>query len=73
MTPEQKTALWEASKEPLRLLFLAIIPIFSVMLLDVPGEWAVVAIAVLRFIDKLLHELGKESGDKNLELGLTRF
>lgn len=32
-----------------------------------------VAIAVLRFADKFLHEMGARLGDESLKKGLTRF
>ncbi len=69
--------LWEAVKEPLRLLVLAVIPFLLVYLGAINAEWAAVLILVLRFIDKYLHELGKEESTKTEEStllkGLTRF
>lgn len=68
-----KEALWEAVKEPLRLLVLSVIPFGIVWLTSIPDQWAVVAVLVLRLIDKYMHELGKEESNPSLELGLTRF
>ena len=68
-----KKALWKAVKEPLRLLVLSIIPFALAYLKTISYEWAAVLIAVLRFVDKLLHQLGKEKSDKRLVRGLTRF
>lgn len=65
--------LWEAIKEPLRLLVLAVIPFVIAWLGGLPYEWAAGATVALRFIDKLLHELGKEKESKALIGGLTRF
>jgi hypothetical protein len=68
-----KKVLWEAVKEPLRLLVLAIIPVVSVYLEVLTVEWATVLLVVLRFVDKYLHELGKEEKNDNLTKGITRF
>ena len=68
-----KNAIWEAVKEPLRLLVLAVIPIVLVYFQAINAEWATLIVVVLRFADKLLHEVGKENGSENLEKGLTRF
>jgi hypothetical protein len=68
-----KTILWEAVKEPLRLLVLAIIPIVLVYFQAINAEWATLIVVVLRFVDKLLHELGKEKENESLEKGITRF
>lgn len=68
-------ALWEAVKEPLRLLILALVSWGIVELAQLDTQWAVVGVFVLRFIDKWMHEAGKERTVKNtlLEGGLTRF
>lgn len=67
----------EAFKELLRVMLLAIIPILIEMLNSGTFNWKTIAIvaviAALRFIDKLLHEVGKIQKDDNLTLGLTRF
>ena len=55
-----KKAIWEAVKEPLRLLVLAVIPFAIAYLSEWTYEWAVVATVFLRFVDKLLHEVSKE-------------
>ena len=59
--------LIESIKEPLRLLALAVIPFAIAYFTEVSYEWAGVALVILRFIDKYLHE------SKIAEKGLTRF
>jgi len=68
-----KTAIWEAVKEPLRLLILAIIPIILTWLGTISAEWAVGIVVALRFIDKVLYEIGKENDIDSLKKGLTGF
>ena len=68
-----KEIFWESVKEPLRLLVLAILPFAIAYLSGLGQEWALSAVIVLRFVDKYMHELGKEEKNKSLELGLTRF
>ena len=70
-----KSVLWEAIKEPLRLLVLAIIPAILAYTETISGQWAVILTLVLRGVDKFLHELGKTEGaiNTNLIKGLTRF
>lgn len=68
-----KNAIWEAVKEPLRLLALAIIPFLLVYFGQINAEWAVALTVVLRFVDKLLHEIGKETNNESLAKGITRF
>lgn len=62
-----KEALWKAGKEPLRLLALAVLPIAVTYFTELSYEWAGIAIVILRFVDKWLHET------KVAEKGLTRF
>lgn len=61
--------LWEAVKEPLRLLVLAIIPILLAYFQVIDANWAVGITLLLRFLDKYLHlkEVEGKSG------GLVRF
>jgi len=66
-------SLWAAVKEPLRLLVLSAIPVVIVYLKDFPYWWAAVATLFLRLADKILHEIGKETENKNLLKGITRF
>jgi hypothetical protein len=72
-----KEVVWSAVKEPLRLMVLAIIPILLAYCGTLPYEWAAVLVVVLKFIDKLLHEIGKAESTKNNESvlvkGITRF
>jgi hypothetical protein len=72
----------EALKEFFRVVVLAIIPILISNLSDNSFNWKVIAIAVaiagLKFIDKLLHEMGVEEEIEtekisSLTTGLTRF
>lgn len=67
--------LFEAIKEPLRLLVLAVIPFALAYLQIIPNQWAIFATLVLRGIDRFLHEWGKREGNINTNLikGLTRF
>jgi len=65
--------IWEAAKEPLRLLVLAILPVLIVSLNELPYEWAAIAIVLLRLLDSVLHEVGKETNNETLTRGLTRF
>jgi len=67
-----KQAIWEAAKEPLRLLVLAIIPLLLTYFASLPYGWAGIMLVILRFVDKLLHEIGKENNDA-LVKGITRF
>ena len=70
---ELALALWEAAKEPLRLLVLAILPVLTAYLSQLDYQWAVVGTLLLRLIDSILHEVGKATENKNLTKGLTRF
>jgi len=67
-----KQAIWKATKEPLRLLLLAIIPFVLAYVGTINYPWAAVIVAVLRFIDKVLHEIGKANNSR-LVNGLTGF
>jgi len=68
-----KQALWKAIKEPLRLLVLAVIPVLLAYLGKISAEWAGILILVLKLIDQVLHEVGKETEKESLVTGLTRF
>jgi len=70
---EVKNALWEATKEPLRLLVLAVVPVLVTLAADLPKEYAYAAILVLRFVDSYLHNLGKVNGNEKQIKGLTQF
>ena len=73
----QMEALKKVALEGLRVVVLAVIPVVILGLEQGNLDWRLVAltglIAGLRFVDKLLHEMGKESGDERLVTGLTRF
>jgi len=68
-----KQAIWEASKEPLRLLAIALIPLAISYFTALSFEWAGIIILVLRYADKILHELGKAQDNDVLVGGLVRF
>ncbi len=68
-----RVAIWEASKEPLRLLAIALIPVLLVSLNRISAEWAGALILFFRFVDKLLHLIGKARKDPNMAAGLVRF
>lgn len=61
--------LWEAAKEPLRWLVLAIIPSLLAYFSVINTEWAIVITALLRFLDKYLHLQAPEG----VSGGITRF
>lgn len=65
--------IWEAVKEPLRLMVLSVIPVLLAYLGTLSYEWAAVLIVILRLVDSMLHEVGKTKGDAKLVTGLTRF
>ena len=53
--------IFEAIKEPLRLLILAILPFLVAYFGNLSYGWAAIAVLVLRAVDKFLHEKGKET------------
>lgn len=61
--------LWEAVKEPLRVLVLAIIPVILAYFEVINTEWALIIVAILRVVDKYLH-LSAPEGKAG---GLTGF
>ena len=65
--------IWEAAKEPLRLLVLSVLPVLITSLAELSYWWAGVAIVFLRLLDSVLHEVGKETNNETLTRGLTRF
>jgi hypothetical protein len=67
--------LWEAAKEPLRLLILGIVSWALVEFTPIANNNSTIAILILilRFVDKYLHEFGKATDNGTLSLGLTRF
>lgn len=71
-------ALKEALKEALRVIVLAIIPVALVSLengnfVDWKLVYMAALIAFLRFVDKWLHEEGKDTKNPIMEGGITRF
>jgi len=67
----------EASKEALRVVVLSIIPVLITQVELGIVNYKVVAVvgllALLRWLDKFLHEVGKAREDSPLIKGLTRF
>lgn len=68
-----KEVIFEAVKEPLRLLLLSVIPFGLSYLKQLPYEWSGLLLLLLRLLDKYLHELGKATDNEYLTKGLTRF
>lgn len=70
-------ALLKALKEFFRVVVLAVVPILITSLQEQMIDWRLIgvtaAIAGLRFIDKALHEMGKEQKNKVMTRGLTQF
>jgi hypothetical protein len=62
-------AIWEAVKEPLREIVMAIIPFALDRLSVLPDFWAVILYLVLRGIDQYLHGEAKAG----VAGGLTKF
>lgn len=62
-------ALWEATKEPLRWLALAVIPFAIAYFLEGGYEWAGIVVVVLRIADGYLHG----EAPKGVSGGITRF
>lgn len=73
MTKEKWETLFEALKEPARLLLLAFISWLATELSGVNETWAVGLLFALRFLDKWLHEYGKRENKALLSKGITRF
>lgn len=67
----------EASKEALRVVVLSIIPVLITQVELGIVNYKVIAVvgllALLRWLDKFLHEVGKTREDSPLTKGLTRF
>lgn len=63
-------SVWEAVKEPLRLLVLAIVPFAITYFSGIDAQWAVYATLILRFVDKYLHTVAKEQSTKERNEGL---
>ena len=62
--------VWEAVKEPLRLIVLAIIPFIVTSIAGIDAQWAIYATLVLRMIDSYLHQIAKEEPAKSRNEGL---
>jgi len=75
---EPSKPIVEAVKEAGRVAVLAVIPVLIVALQENKFDWRIIAVtmavAILRSIDKWMHETGKEDISRtNLVGGLTRF
>ena len=68
-----KEVLFEAVKEPLRILALAVIPLLLAYFTELSYGWAGIIVLFLRLLDSYLHNLGKEVKSDILSGGLTRF
>lgn len=67
-------ALWEATKEPLRLIALGLVSYLLVSVIpQLDARWAIVLTGILRYVDSVLHEFGKVEKNETLAGGLTRF
>lgn len=69
------SSLWESVKEPLRLLLLGLIAWGLTELAQIKDQesWMIVLTFILRFVDKWVHELGKETDNSLMVGGITRF
>jgi len=65
-------ALWEAVKEPLREIILAILPFLVIYFSEVHAWWGVLLYVILRGGDQYLHELWKVNKKKGIR-GLSPF
>ena len=74
---KHRASLDKATREAGRVVLLATLPLAIYQLetdaLDLKVLLYVGLIALLRWLDKLLHEVGKESGNETLKKGITRF
>jgi hypothetical protein len=62
-------AVWEATKEPLRLLVLSIIPVALAYFTELDWQFAGAVIILLRWLDAILHERAKEEPAKTRNEG----
>jgi hypothetical protein len=65
------TLIWQAVKEPLREIVLAILPVVMATIAPNTAPWAVGLYLILRFIDQVLHEMWKDNPTN--PNGLIRF
>lgn len=74
---EDLPSILKGLKEAGRVVVISIIPMLVIQLTNDQFNWKAIwlvgAITLLKFTDKVLHEVGKETGNESLELGLTRF
>lgn len=72
-----KAPIEKATREAGRVVLLAVLPLAIYQLetdaLELKVLLYVGLVALLKWLDKLLHEVGKESGNERLKKGLTRF
>lgn len=65
--------IWEAIKEPLREIIMAIIPGVLAYVHAIPATWAIILYLVLRGVDSYLHEVWKADPTTGVQKGLTQF
>lgn len=69
--------LVKALKEGARVVLLSVVPLLINALNEGSVDWRFIGIAAivaaLRFLDKILHEIGKDTDNDRLKMGLTRF
>ena len=72
---EHLPIIWEAIKEPLREIVLALVPSLLAYVQAIDAQWAVVLYIILRTLDSYLHEKWKVNSDqdKPMSHGLVRF
>ena len=73
----KKELILEGLKEFLRIGVLAVIPVIISQLEAQKFDWKVVVIvfvvAILKAIDRSIHEVGRKVGNENLEKSILRF
>lgn len=66
--------LWESLKEPLRIVVLQIVGwLATVVVPQLTPAGGFILGLILKFIDEYLHQVGKETKNKALVTGITRF
>lgn len=66
-------AMVKVLKEAGRWALVAAIPVVLAYLDALSAEWAIALAGVLRLLDKIIHEIGKEIENEELVKGLVRF
>lgn len=73
MSKKDLKILWEALKESLREIVMAILPGVLVYLKASDTTFAIIFYLIIRGLDSWLHEKGKVEKREVLKTGLTRF